>query len=78
MLDAFPLGRYHEQRLAASSAEHTREASTIKLDCLEHHSTFTDTHAMLVSHTGVPESSLGIEANPVRMICARLSPNAAM
>jgi hypothetical protein len=78
MLGTFPLGRYQEQRLAVSSAEHTREASTIQLDRLEHLSPFTHAHAMLASHVGVPESPFGIEANPVRMICTRLGPDSPM
>jgi len=72
MLGTFPLGRHHKQRLAVSSAEHTGEAPTIKLERLQHLSPFTDAHATLVSHVGVPECPFGIEANPVRMIGARL------
>src|SRR2546421_7461827 len=74
----FPLGGDDEERLSISSAEHTREASAIELDRLEYLSPFTDAHAPLVSHVGVPESPFGIEANPVRMICARFCPDSSM
>jgi hypothetical protein len=72
-LGTFPLGRHDEQRLAVSFAKHTREASTIKLERLEHLSPFMHTHATLVSHVGVPESLIGIKANAVRMVCRELA-----
>src|SRR5690349_16193983 len=78
ILGPFPLGSYHEQRLAVSSAQHTRKASVIQSDRLEHLSSFTHTHAVLVSNVGIPESTFGIKTNPVGMIIACFCPDSPM
>lgn len=58
------------------ASEYTGEAAPVEADRLEYLAAFAHAHTTLVSDVGVPDSTFGIEANPVWMIRAGIGPHA--
>src|SRR5215207_5598774 len=75
VLEALPLGREHEQSLAAGSTEHAGEGPAIEVHRPQHLTTLADPYAAPARYVGVPDGSVGIEADPVRMPVPEVGPD---
>src|SRR5260370_8884120 len=64
LLGATPLGSQHEQSLLVRPSEHAGEASTVKVDCLQHISTLAHAHAAFDRNRCVPHRPPGLHTNP--------------
>src|SRR5260370_13996269 len=75
LLGATPLGSQHEQSLLVRPSEHAGEASTVKVDCLQHISTLAHAHAAFVGNVCVPDGLGGIDTNAVRNTVSEIGPH---
>ena len=73
---AAPLARDDEQRRAVGAAEHAREAAAVELDPVEDLAALADADAAPVGHVGVPDGTLGVDADAVRDAVAEVGPDA--
>src|SRR5215472_13446643 len=73
-----PLGRHQEQGIPVRPSEHASEATAIKLNGLEHLTTFAHAHATLVGNVGVPHSVVGVDADTVGDATAKIGPNSPL
>lgn len=71
-----PLRGNQKQSRFPDSAEHTSEATAIKIDGLQNFTAFADTYAALVWDVGVPHRAYRIQANTIRHAVVKIRPNA--
>src|SRR5260370_19339251 len=64
-----------EQARVLAPAERAGEGATVQVDRGQHLAALAHPHALLVTHVGVPDSALGIDADPVWVIAWRLRPH---
>jgi hypothetical protein len=64
-----------EQARVLFPAERAGEGAAVQLDRGQHSAALPHPYTMLVAHVGVPDSALGIDADPVRMVTGRLRPH---
>src|SRR5258705_3748499 len=70
-----PLGHHHEQRFAVDAPEHASKTSAVKVDSLQHLTTFANTHTTLVGDVAVPAGAFGGQANAVGDAVAEIGPH---
>ncbi len=79
ILSASPFRRHHEQRLPVFAPEHASEAAAVKLDRLQHLSTFADayTSGFAIFRGRTPNGALRVEADSVTTL-AEFGPHASV
>src|SRR5258705_11531442 len=63
VLSTMPLSHHHEQRFAVDAPEHASKTSAVKVDSLQHLTTFANTHTTLDGDVAVPDRAFGVQAN---------------
>src|SRR5437870_1661826 len=63
------------QLWVVAAAERARKSPAVKIDGPESFAALAHSHAVSVSHIGVPDSALGIDADPVGMVVSNLCPD---
>src|SRR6266481_8158275 len=64
-----------EQARVLAPAERAGEGATVQVDRGQHLAALAHPHAVLVTHVGVPDGALGIDADPVWVVAGRLRPH---
>src|SRR5205823_11457695 len=63
------------QLWVVAAAERARESPAVKIDHSNRFAALAHSHAVSVPHIGVPDSALGIDADPVGMVVSHICPD---